>query len=110
VKTDPRGTVVVADDTEFDILPDPIAMDDDNDPELDVSIFSSDGEIFEKDMLDDAEWAKINFLIDLNVFKTQKEAVSFFIREGIKGHSNLFNKTLTVLDQIKQLKDAVKTF
>ncbi|MHA2405421.1 MAG: hypothetical protein ACXACH_01560 [Candidatus Hermodarchaeia archaeon] len=110
VKTDPQGIVVVANDTGFEILPDPVTLENDDDSELHETTFSIDGEIFEKDILDDAEWAKINFLIDLNVFNNQKEAVSFFIREGIKGHSNLFNKTLTVIDQIKQLKNTVQTY
>jgi hypothetical protein len=110
VKTNPQGVVIVANDTGFEILPDPVAIEHENDSQLLESAFSPNGEIFEKDILDDAEWAKINFLIDLNVFNSQKEAVSFFIREGIKGHSNLFNKTFTVIDQIKQLKDTVNTY
>jgi hypothetical protein len=110
VKTDPQGIVVVANDTGFEILPDPVTIENDDDSELHESTFSTGGEIFEKDILDDGDWAKINFLIDLNVFNNQKEAVSFFTREGIKGHSNLFNKTLTVIDQIKQLKNTVQTY
>lgn len=107
VKTDPSGVVVVSEDTEFEIIPDPIIQTVDN-PAYYLSDYDSEDDFSEKDLsLDDGEWARLNSLLEIGLFKNLLEAMTFFLREGIKSRSDIFQKTESVIEQLKQLKKDV---
>lgn len=107
VKTDPSGIVIASEDTEFDILPDPVNQTS-NDPAYYFSDYSTDDDFSEKDLLlGDDEWARLNALLEIGLFKDLSEAITFFLREGIKSRSDIFQKTESVMDQLKQLKKDV---
>ena len=109
IKTDPKGIVAVTNDTEFDIVHDPIDVGEHElyylpDP-------SSDDGSWEKDIsLNDEEWGKIHSLLELGLFEDLSEVISFFLREGIKAKSEIFDKSILVVEQIKELKANVKGF
>ena len=52
--------------------------------------------------------AKIDALVELEVFKSRSEATAFFIREGINARSDLFEKVMNTVNQIKELKEKAK--
>lgn len=107
IKTEPTGVVVVGEETEFEIIPDPVKQSV-NSTAYYLSDFGSDDDFDEKDLLlDDNEWARLNALLELELFKNLSEAMTFFIREGIKSRSDIFQKTETVMEQLKQLKSEV---
>jgi len=110
VKTDPDGVVVVNDNTDIEIIPDPVNQNPSSPALYYLPDLSSDNDSWEKDLfLNDNEWNKINSTLELGIFKTISEAVSFFLREGIKARSEIFEKTLSVVDQIEKLKENIKT-
>ncbi|MDQ1279945.1 MAG: transitional endoplasmic reticulum ATPase [Thermoproteota archaeon] len=107
IKTEPTDVVVVGEETEFEIIPDPINQNVNNEAYY-LPDFSSDDDFDEKDLLlDDSEWAKLNSLLELGLFKNLSEAMTFFIQEGIKSRDDIFQKTETVMEQLKQLKSDV---
>lgn len=107
VKTDPGGVVVVGEDTEFEIIPDPINQVV-NDSAYYLPDFSSDDAFGEKDLLlDESEWTMLNSLLEIGLFSNLTEAITFFLREGIKSRIDIFEKSESVTEQIRQLKKNV---
>ncbi len=104
VTTEPEGVVVVGDETEIEIAPDPVAM---NGREAEQLPDLNAGEDY-SDVLDESEWEKINSLIELGLFSNTTEALGFFLREGIKARSDVFEKSIAILEQMKQLKENIK--
>jgi transitional endoplasmic reticulum ATPase len=108
VKTEPDGVVVASDSTEFEVTPDPITLTEE-DVITEIPDLRLEEDFSDKDVsLDDREWEKINGLIELGLFKSLTEGVTFFVREGMKARSDIFDKSLSVLEQLKQLKQNVK--
>lgn len=109
VKTDPSGVVVVGEDTEFEIVPDPINQD------LSESTYylpdlGTDDDFGAKGLLlDDNEWTNLNSLLEIGLFSNLAEAITFFIREGIKSRSDIFEKSESIAEQIRQLKNSIKS-
>jgi transitional endoplasmic reticulum ATPase len=104
VKTDPEGVVITSEDTEFDIIPDPVYQSM-NDSAYYLSEINSEDDFGEKDiLLDDHEWSKLNDLLEIGLFNNLSEAISFFLREGIKSRSDIFEKSELVVEQLEQLK------
>lgn len=114
VKTDPEGIVIATDDTNIEIVSDPITA---GDPILENNLhelpdFQTDDAnegLTETDLLDASDWDKISALVELGLFSNISDALSFFIKEGIKAKNDLFEKSLSVLDQINSLKKHVIT-
>ncbi|MDQ1281104.1 MAG: hypothetical protein QG670_2368 [Thermoproteota archaeon] len=70
---------------------------------------NSDANILEKDLLlNSNEWEKYDSLLKLEIFGSLTEAVSFFLREGMKVKNDIFEKSSSVVEQITQLKKDVK--
>ena len=107
VKTDPEGVVIASDDTDFEVIPDPITLNESTLTEIpDLGL---EEDFSDKDVsLDDSEWEQINTLIELGLFKSLTEVVTFFVREGMKARSDIFDKSLSVMEQLKQLKQNVR--
>ena len=112
IKTDPQGIVIATDDTSIEIVSDPITVGDpildenlDDIPDLETEVTGDD--ITETDLLNAEDWDKISALVELGLFRNISEALSFFIKEGIKAKSALFDKSLSVLHQINSLKKHV---
>ena len=59
-------------------------------------------------LLDGNEWEKYDSLLKLEIFGSLTEAVSFFLREGMKARNDIFEKSISVVEQITQLKNGVK--
>jgi hypothetical protein len=51
---------------------------------------------------DDLE--KIDALVEVEVFKSRSAAVAYFIHEGIRARSDLFDKVTPTVEKIRQLK------
>ena len=114
IKTDPQGIVIATDDTNIEIVSDPTTVGDpiidenlDDISDLETDITGDD--ITETDLLNAEDWDKISALVELGLFRNISEALSFFIKEGIKAKSELFDKSLSVLHQINSLKKHVTT-
>ena len=109
IKTEPGGIVVANYDTDFEIIPDPINQTL-GEPTFHYPPESNSVDNFwEKNLLlNTTEWTKINSLIELGVFSDLPAAISFLLREGIKVRNDLFKETVSVMDQIKQLKENLK--
>jgi Arc/MetJ-type ribon-helix-helix transcriptional regulator len=58
--------------------------------------------------LNDEDLAKIDALVEVEVFKSRSEAAAFFIKEGIKAQANLFGKVMQTVEQIRKLKNQAK--
>jgi len=54
--------------------------------------------------LNDADLEKIDALVEVEVFKSRSEAVAYFIHEGIRARSDLFERVTPTVDKIRQLK------
>jgi len=107
VKTDPEGVVVASEDTDFEVIPDPITLTEAAITE--IPDLGWDEEVSDKDVsLDDREWEKISALIELGLFQSLTEGVTFFVREGMKARSDIFEKSVSVMELLKQLKQNVK--
>jgi len=106
VKTDPSGVVVASEETEFEIISDPVNATIGN-----SAYYFSDSDyddFSEKDLsLNDDEWARLNSLLEIGLFKNLSEAITFLVREGIKSRSDVFQKTESVMEQLKELKKDV---
>ena len=65
--------------------------------------------LLEKDLLlNSDEWEKYDSLLKLEIFGSLTEAVSFFLREGMKARNDIFEKSISVVEQITQLKKDIK--
>jgi hypothetical protein len=107
VKTDPEGVIVATEDTDFEVVSDPIMPGETG--FTDLPDLELDDDFSEKDFsLDEGEWAKINTLLRLGLFNSRMEVITFFLREGIQARSDIFEKSGSVLDQLNQLKINVK--
>jgi Arc/MetJ-type ribon-helix-helix transcriptional regulator len=58
--------------------------------------------------LNDDDLAKIDALVEVEVFKSRSEATAFFIKEGINARKDLFEKVMKTVNQIKELKEKAK--
>ncbi len=58
--------------------------------------------------LNDDDLAKIDALVEVEVFKSRSEAAAFFIKEGINARKDLFERVMKTVDQIKELKEKAK--
>jgi len=54
--------------------------------------------------LNDNDLEKIDALTEVEVFKSRSEAVAYFIHEGIRARSDLFDKVTPTVEKIRQLK------
>jgi Arc/MetJ-type ribon-helix-helix transcriptional regulator len=54
--------------------------------------------------LNDADLEKIDALVEVEVFKSRSEAVAYFIHEGIRARSDLFDSVTPTVEKIRQLK------
>ena len=107
VKTDPEGVVIAGEDTEFEIIPDPVYQSM-SDSAYYLSEINSEDDFGEKDLLlDDSEWSKLNALLEIGLFNNLSEAMSFFLCEGIKSRGDIFERSELVVEQIKQLKQNI---
>ena len=107
VKTDPDGVIVATADTNFEVISDPVMQDENG--FIEPSDLELDDDFSEKDFsLDESEWTKINTLLGLGLFNNRMEVITFFLREGIKARSDIFQKSGSVMDQLNQLKSNVK--
>ena len=59
-------------------------------------------------LLNSNEWEKYDSLLKLEIFGSLTEAVSFFLREGMKARNDIFEKSISVVEQITQLKKDIK--
>lgn len=106
-KTNPSGVIVANGDTDFEIVSDPIRQNLSENTSYYLPDPSSD-DFWEKDLLlDEKEWEKINSLFELGLFSNLTEVISFFLREGIRVRSDIFEKTAIVTEQIKQIKENI---
>ena len=96
---------MVGDDTEVELMPDPVILDKHEAEQLhDLDSTNDFAEI-----LDQAEWDKVNFLLDIGLFNNATEVISFLLHEGIKARSDIFEKSSAIKEQMKQLKENIKT-
>jgi Arc/MetJ-type ribon-helix-helix transcriptional regulator len=58
--------------------------------------------------LNDDDLKQIDALVEVEVFKSRSEAVAFFIKEGIQARKDLFQKVMSTVDQIRELKEQAK--
>jgi len=54
--------------------------------------------------LNDDDLEKIDALVEVELFKSRSEAVAYFIHEGIKARTDLFDKVTPTVEKIRQLK------
>jgi hypothetical protein len=107
VKTEPDGVVVATENTDFEVISDPITPGETTPTGL--SDLEWDDDVSEKDVpLSDEEWAKINTLLELGLFSSRMEAITFFLRAGIQARRDLFEKSGSVMEQLNQLKSNLK--
>ena len=59
-------------------------------------------------LLNSNEWEKYDSLLKIEIFGSLTEAVSFFLREGMKARNDIFEKSISVVEQITQLKNDIK--
>ena len=59
--------------------------------------------------LDDESVQKMEQLIEADICRSRSEAVAFLVREGIKAREDLFKKIDEKIDEIRRLKDEIKT-
>lgn len=58
--------------------------------------------------LSDEDLKQIDALVEVEVFKSRSEAVAFFIKEGITARKDLFQKVMSTVDKIRELKEQAK--
>jgi len=109
IKTDPEGIVIVNQDTDLEIVSDPIDQTL-TEFTLNDSPDSNSSDVFWKNnlFLEDEDWKKINSLLELGLFNNLSEAITFFLHEGIKERSDILEKSASITEQIKKLKENVK--
>ena len=58
--------------------------------------------------LDDADLKQIDALVEVEAFKSRSEAAAFFIRQGILARKDLFEKVMSTVEKIRELKEQAK--
>ena len=58
--------------------------------------------------LDDADLKQIDALVEVEAFKSRSEAAAFFIRQGILARKDLFEKIMSTVEKIRELKEQAK--
>ncbi len=58
--------------------------------------------------LNDDDLERIDALVEVEVFKSRSEAAAFFIKEGIQARKDLFQKVMSTVDKIRELKEQAK--
>jgi len=58
--------------------------------------------------LNDEDLKKIDALVEVEAFKSRSEAAAFFIKEGVKARQDLFQKIMSTVEKIKELKEQAK--
>ncbi len=58
--------------------------------------------------LNDDDLKQIDALVEVEVFKSRSEAAAFFIKEGIQARKDLFQKVMSTVDKIRELKEQAK--
>ncbi len=58
--------------------------------------------------LNDNDLKQIDALVEVEVFKSRSEAAAFFIKEGIQARKDLFQKVMSTVDKIRELKEQAK--
>ena len=109
VTTEPEGIVVANEDTYFEIASEPIDQTLNDSESHNVPNQSLDVNLLEKNLLlNSSEWEKYDSLLKLGIFGTLTEAVSFFLHEGMKARNDIFEKSISVVEQITQLKKDIR--
>ena len=58
--------------------------------------------------LNDEDLKQIDALVEVEVFKSRSEAAAFFIKEGMQARKDLFQKVMSTVEKIKELKQQAK--
>jgi Arc/MetJ-type ribon-helix-helix transcriptional regulator len=58
--------------------------------------------------LDDTDLKQIDALVEVEAFKSRSEAAAFFIRQGILARKDLFEKVMSTVEKIRELKEQAK--
>ena len=58
--------------------------------------------------LNDDDLKQIDALVEVEVFKSRSEAAAFFIKEGIQARKDLFQRVMSTVEKIRELKDQAK--
>jgi len=58
--------------------------------------------------LDDADLKQIDALVEVEAFKSRSEAVAFFIKQGIQARKDLFEKVMSTVEKIRELKEQAR--
>lgn len=58
--------------------------------------------------LNDDDLKQIDALVEVEVFKSRSEAAAFFIKEGMHARKDLFQKVMSTVEKIKELKEQAK--
>jgi len=54
--------------------------------------------------LNDKDLEQIDALVEVEVFKSRSEAAAFFIKEGMQTRKDLFQKVMSTVNKIRELK------
>jgi len=54
--------------------------------------------------LNDKDLKQIDALVEVEVFKSRSEAAAFFIKEGMQTRKDLFQKVMSTVNKIRELK------
>ena len=58
--------------------------------------------------LNDDDLKQIDALVEVEVFKSRSEAAAFFIKEGMQARKDLFQKVISTVEKIRELKEQAK--
>ena len=58
--------------------------------------------------LNDDDLKQMDALVEVEVFKSRSEAAAFFIKEGIQARKDLFQKVMSTVEKIRELKKQAK--
>ncbi len=58
--------------------------------------------------LNDDDLGRIDALVEVEVFKSRSEAAAFFIKEGMQTRKDLFQKVMSTVDKIRELKEQAR--
>jgi len=58
--------------------------------------------------LNDDDLKQIDALVEVEVFQSRSEAAAFFIKEGMQARKDLFQKVMSTVDKIRELKKQAK--
>ena len=54
--------------------------------------------------LDDEDLNRIDALVEIEAFKSRSEATAFFVKEGMNARADVFEKILSTVEKIRELK------